>query len=142
MAIVTQCIYPFSDVCLITKNSKYSTVVAVTKMLGRVVIFDALSGITYGKTYILYVSKELDKAALDKKFIAMIGKMVVDDVGSKYFLADRESFPFDHCSNGSGAKDLTATEIKQIEEKVDIILTNNSVDEAITELLKPVGGIR
>ncbi len=142
MAIVTRCVYPFSDVCLVVKDNKYSTVVAVTKMLGRVVIFDALSGITYGKTYILYVSKELDEASLDKKFIAMIGKMVVKDVGSKYFLADRESFPYDHFSNGSGAKDLTTTEISKIKEKVDIILTNNSVDEAITELLKPVGGIK
>ena len=135
MATLTQSFYPFSDVCIITKKSKYSTVVIVAKLMNRVVVFDALTSIV-NETVITYVGRELDKYDLHKKFLEIIGRMITKDVGNKYFLADYENLPIDHLSNGPGAKDLNPLEIKKLEECVRAVRFNDTVENAINELIK------
>ena len=135
MYVETRVLYPYSDVALITKESRFSTIVIVAKIMGRVIIFDALSSIT-GKTIITYVSRELDKTKLEKKFYQMIGKMVTKDVASKYFLTDYENHPIPHLSNGEGAEELTPIEIDELEKQVEVVRFNATVEEAIHQLVK------
>ena len=135
MFVTTEVIYPYSDVCLITKKSSLSTVVIVAKIMSRVVVFDAMSSIV-GKTIITYVSDELDKNKLEKKFLQMIGKMVTKSVADKYFLTDYETHPIQHMSNGEGAENMTVDEIKKLEEQVEVVRFNETVEEAIHQLVK------
>lgn len=137
MSVITISATPFNDVCVMAKKSKLSKVIVITKMMGRVVIFDAISSlIDENNTTILYVSKELDQHQLDKKFIKMIGKMVTKDVGDKYFLADYENPPIIHLSNGEGASDLTPREIDELQKLVKKVRFNKEVDETILSLTK------
>ena len=137
MSVITISATPFNDVCVMAKKSKLSKVIVITKMMGRVVIFDAISSlIDENNTTILYVSKELDQHQLDKKFIKMIGKMVTKDVGDKYFLADYENPPIIHLSNGEGASDLTPREIDEVQKLVKKVRFNKEVDETILSLTK------
>ena len=137
MSVITISATPFNDVCVMAKKSKLSKVIVITKMMGRVVIFDAISSlIDENNTTILYVSKELDQHQLDKKFIKMIGKMLTKDVGDKYFLADYENPPIIHLSNGEGASDLTPREIEELQKLVKKVRFNKEVDETILSLTK------
>jgi 2-succinyl-5-enolpyruvyl-6-hydroxy-3-cyclohexene-1-carboxylate synthase len=137
MSVITISATPFNDVCVMAKKSKLSKVIVITKMMGRVVIFDAISSlIDENNTTILYVSKELDQHQLDKKFIKMIGKMVTKDVGDKYFLADYENPTIIHLSNGEGASDLTPREIEELQKLVKKVRFNKEVDETILSLTK------
>lgn len=135
MFVETSVITPFSDVVIITKRARFSTVVIVAKVMGRVIVFDALSSIM-DKSIITYVGKELDKDKLDKKFDQMVGRLTMKGAADKYFLTDYENHPIPHLSNGEGAEDMTPLEIDTLEEKVEQIRNNTTVVEAIQQLVK------
>lgn len=132
----TRIAFPFSDVVLMTKITRFSTVIAIAMIDGRVVIFDAVSPTTSGKAIITYVSEELDKDKLEKKFNQVIGKMARKNPADKYFLTDFENHPIPHLSNGEGAEELNPIEIEELERKVDIIVNKQLFDDALRQLLR------
>ena len=135
MATLTQSYFPCSNACIITKKHNLSTVIVVAKVMNRVVIFDALSGIV-DKSIIIYVSKELDSHNLQKKFFELIGKMTTKDVSNKYFTADYDNLSDKHLSRGHGSKDMNPLDLKKLEKQVAALRFSEAVDNAINELIK------